>query len=328
MLLKAVRRIALVILLTLTSFAMAGAAQAAPAHAKKGRLSSPPVLDIHVTPEGFTVPGPNPRPSGPVTFRVTAEGPTGYYWSAYKLLNGTTLVQFVEWMQQSNSPDPDVALPALRLLYQNVDYSGGAVIHPGKTIELTQTLTPGVYYFGSSPIGGWQPTGAAAPSISDLAASGPSISALQSSEPSPFGWLEITEEVQRALPLPINGVVSMHRVGDRNFIAATTVMRANGRILVRNRTSQPQEAVFVELRPGATDRDIQEYFDAQREGRPLPPRPFFGNLGGMLALAPGKELLLSVDLPPGRYGVFSWLRDAETGIDSAALGMHRVVTLR
>ncbi|MET8005449.1 hypothetical protein [Nonomuraea glycinis] len=275
------------------------------------RLPLPPVLDVHVTQEGFTVPGPNPRPGGPVTFRVTAEGAAGYWWTAYKLRGDTTLPQFVEWMEQSASPDPAVALPALRSLYDNVDYSGGAKIHPGDTVELTQTLTPGIYYFGSQVAWGEQARSAGA-----------------AADPSPFGWLEVTDEVAPARSPSIDGVVYMGRIRNRNVIVAPASAPADGRLLVRNDTDQPQEVMFLELAPGATDRDIQEYFDAELEGRPLPPRPFYDSVGGMLALSPGKQLVLMTGLPPGRYGIFSWLRVPETGIDSAALGMHKVITLR
>ncbi|WP_378789499.1 hypothetical protein ACFMQL_37180 [Nonomuraea fastidiosa] len=242
---------------------------------------------------------------------MTAEGAPGYWWTIYKLRNGATLQQFVEWMAQSASPDPAIALPAVRALYENVDYSGGAKIHPGDTVELTQNMTPGIYYFGSQAVWGAQ-RAAAAPAAA----------------PSPFGWLEVTGEVAPARMPKIDGVVSMKRLHDRNIMLAPVSAPANGRLLVRNDTDQPQEAVFLELAPGATDRDIQEYFDAELEGRPLPPRPFYDSVGGMLALSPGKELVLKPGLPPGRYGIFSWLREPETGIDSAALGMHRVITLR
>ncbi|MDH2427232.1 hypothetical protein [Sphaerisporangium sp. TRM90804] len=336
-----VRRAAAAALLLLASF-LVSALGAAPASAGRVPLAAPPVLNVHVSPAGFVIPGANPRPRGPVTFRVTAEGAHGYWWTVYKLKNGATLTQFVDWITKSASPDMSVALPALRSLYDNVEYSGGAKVYPGNTVELTQTLTQGDYFFGSAAIPGPQVPGAA-PSVKSLVEGRLDVDALKAAvpageapeartaaepAPSPFGWLQVTQENSPALPLPIDGVVYMGNLLGKDFMIASGSIPADGRLLVRNDSSQPQEAMFLELLPGATDRDIQAYFDAQLAGRPLPPRPFFDSIGGMLALSPGKQMMFSVHLPPGRYGVFSWLRIPETGIDACALGMHEIMTLR
>lgn len=302
------------------------------------RLPQAPVLDVTVTPEGFVIPGPNPRPGGPVTFRVTADGAHGYWWSAYRLRGDTTIDQFAEWMALSGSDDPEISLPALRNLYDNVEYSGGAKVYPSSPIELTQDLKPGIYYFGSQAIPGPQVDVAPQATTDDApgapaSTDGPTaqrqaVDALVDDPPSVFGYLEVTDERAPARPPRIDSAIYMGNAGDRDFLVSPGSMPADGNILVRNDSSQPQEAVFVELRPGATDRDIREYYEAQAEGRPLPERPFLDSIGGMLALAPDNQLILGIDLPPGRYAIMSFLRDPDTGLDGAATGMHRVVRLR
>jgi hypothetical protein len=292
----------------------------------------PPVLPVHVRPEGFTIPGPNPRPGGPVTFRVTAEGAHGYWWNAYKLLNGATIEQFVEWLEKRSNPDPAVSLPAMQALYTNVEWAGGAKVYPNRPLELTQTLTPGTYYFGSlaipGPQGGPEPADPMDRAAAMLARTGGEATAVEGEEPSVFGYLDVTDEYRPARQPQVDGTILMFEAQGRDVMIVPRDLPARGRLLVLNRTLQPQETVFMDLAPGATDRAIAAYFKAEREGAPLPPRPFYDSIGGMLSISPNKQIIMGYELPSGRYGIFSWLRDAYTGVDSAANGMHAVVTLR
>lgn len=330
------RAAALAVLLAVAGIGLAAPAQSAPA--KPSRLDPAPVLNVHVTPEGFVVPGPNPRPGGPVTFRVTAEGAHGYWWNVYKLLDGATIDQFVTWNAERGSDDPEVARAAMKNLYRYVEWSGGAKVYPGKPLELTQTLTPGTYYFGSLAIpgpqgapepaaaaGGGVPAEVAAPTPAGLPAA---KAAVEAQEPSVFGWLDITEEYRPARLPRVDGLVYMTEAGGRDVMIAPRRLPAQGRVWVINHSRQPQETVFMDLRDGATHRDVRAYFDAQLDGRPLPPRPFGDSIGGMLALSPDKQIIMGYEMPADTYGLFSWLRDSDTLLDAAATGMTSVIDLR
>ena len=64
---------------------------------------------------------------------------------------------------------------------------------------------------------------------------------------------------------------------------------------VRNTGQRPHDLTFYRLEEGKTLRDFGVWY-ATREG-PAPVTP----VGGMVTLAPGREGLVSLNLPPGHY---------------------------
>ncbi|MCP2341097.1 hypothetical protein [Actinomadura rupiterrae] len=288
---------------SLTGAAVVGAAAlawtaAAPAGARPARaepLPAAPVLPITVTSAGFEFPGPNPRPAGPVTLRVTTPDAWGHFLGTGSIREGVPLQQAMTEFAQSQSPDKAVAIPALRALYRDVEFFGGAGVFPATSpVSVTVNLRPGTYY---------------------------------GIEGANMRRLDVGQTWLRARPPRVDGLIRMVQRGPDTRFALPSRLKARGSYLVVNQTSQPQEAVFVGLDPATTDADIQRYYDDLAAGK-NPQNPLLHQVGGLMAISPGYRAVLNFDYPPGRYAVLSFYRDPDTAVKRAAEGMHRVVELR
>src|SRR4051812_42864298 len=74
----------------------------------------PPKLSITMTPDGFTIPGPNPRPGGYITFEVSTAVSGGQWLALMRPQPGVGFQQVMTEFIDAASPDPAVAMPALR----------------------------------------------------------------------------------------------------------------------------------------------------------------------------------------------------------------------
>lgn len=258
-------------------------------------LPAAPVLPITVTSAGFDFPGPNPRPAGPVTLRVTTPDSWGHFLGTGSIREGVPLDQAMTEFAQSQSPDKDVAIPALHALYRDVEFFGGAGVFPATSpVSVTIGLRPGTYY---------------------------------GIEGANMRRLDVGPTWLRARPPRVDGLIRMVQHGSDTRFALPPVLKAHGSYQVVNETSQPQEAVFVGIDPATTDADIQRYYDDLAAGK-NPQNPLLHQVGGLMAISPGHRAVLGFDYPPGRYAVLSFYRDPDTAVKRAAEGMHRVVELR
>jgi hypothetical protein len=328
---NALRIAILIAAATLTAAAAAGTS-AAGAHAAVTARPSPhhlglaPVLPITLTPAGFTIPGDNPRPAGLVTFSVSAPGPASYYWTSFKLENGVTLQQVAQWLSQAESPDQTVALAAVRDLYSNVDFTGGLAVNGNSTLGLTVKLTPGTYYFTAAPA---EPTSGASISRNSARSKFAAMArALATPAPSPLQILQVTDTVSPALPPPYSGTLVLREVHGQARYFRTGHFRGQGAFLLRNDTTQPQEANFEQVVPGTTDKQIQNYFNAVLAGTTPPPSPFLAVVGGELLLSPGHTVIVQTTFTPGWYSALSFPTDENTGVKQAYNGTHIVLTMQ
>lgn len=268
-----------------------GTATAAPA-------GPPPKVPITLRSDGFSIAGPNPRPGGYVTFDVNTDVPDGRWMSLMRPQPGVSLDQVLKDFNDAASPDPAVAMPALRAEYRDTDFLGGTSVFPGSPVSLTQRLSEGRYYFvDTSPSGD-----------------------------TTIQTLDVTMETVPATPPRPHGFVQF--VGrDTPRILAPARLPANGTIRFGNTYTMPEEMIFVPTTPDATHASIQAYFEAQLAGKPLPPNPFAGPSGGALAISPGRTAIVRLHLPPGHYSVLSFLLDPDTGVKQAYLGLHKELVL-
>jgi hypothetical protein len=309
----------------------------------QGRLPSAPVVPLDLTPAGFVLPGPNPRPAGPVTFRVSTQDERGHFWSTFKLLNGATLNQAVEWFAKAESPDKSIAFPALRALYTNVEFTGGAAVNPSGPVGLTMTLTPGTYYVTDYLVPDF--ITAADTSPSDVAALSQVGSVVRShahrsrfaaasaaaAEPvrSPFGVLEVVAPFQPALPPAFQAVLLIEDLTGAAVFRPIGRFRASGAFLFHNGTQQPQEVVFEQVAPGTTDRDVQNWYDFIFFGGEPAPNPFtVVKPRGTLLLSPGHTVIVEINIEPGLYCGLSFVTNWNTAVKQAYEGVHVVIPLR
>jgi len=321
------------ILLAAATITVAGAVTTAtvPAHAVTTERAGPrigvaPVLPVTLTSAGFTIPGANPRPAGLVTFSVSAPGTQGYYWTSFKLENGVTLQQVAQWLAEAESSDQSVALPAVRDLYGNVDFTGGLAVNGGSTMGLTMGLTPGTYYFTEAPA---EPTAAGSTAgVTVDGAIAAAARALASTAPSPLQTLVVQNPVSLALPPAFTGALVLRETGGNARYYPVGQFRGNGAFLLSNDTSQPQEANFEQVAAGTTDEQVQDYFNAALAGTTLPPDPFIAQVGGELLISPGNTVIVHTTFGPGWYCALSFPTDENTGIKQAYEGTHIVLRMR
>ncbi|GII80970.1 hypothetical protein Sru01_59520 [Sphaerisporangium rufum] len=271
----------------------AGAGGGAPAAAS--RPGPPPVLDLPVSAQGFAVPGPNPRPSGPVTFRVSTTEAECMLLALFRVKPGATFEEMKKAFDDVESKDPAIYLQGLRDQYRTTTFAGGAQVYPGRPVTLTVSLEPGTYYM--------------------VAASSTGGVGVQT--------LEVSAERGTAVLPRYDAVIRFVQAGDRARLVLPRRLPAGGTFLIRNDSALPQEAIFAPTVPGTTYRTVQNYFDALRAGATLPPNPLHQNAAGLLAIDPGRFAVFHADFTPWRYSLLSFLAEPEHGEQQAYLGLHR-----
>jgi hypothetical protein len=312
----------LVIAMVAAATATASASTARP-HAAWHR-SSGSVLPVNLTADGFTVPGPNPRPAGPVTFQVTTPDATGHYFYTARLRGSTTIQEVEHWSAEVNSPVLSVELAAAQNLYKWVDYTGGVAVYPATPASMTIGLTPGTYYLFDTPAFS---DSASLPSGADaMRAMAASMAA-----PSDLNSLQVTAGQGGGTgigPQHIDGVIHLvMRNGKPGYDIFPSTLPSDGTFLIRNDITQPAQAVFRQVAPGTTDAEIQAYFNALLAGGPTPPDPLTTSPGGITTISPGDSAIVHLDFPAATYAVLSFLEDPTNGIHLAYEGMHKIVVM-
>lgn len=116
---------------------------------------------------------------------------------------------------------------------------------------------------------------------------------------------------------------------DGHAFRASDRLPAKGVVEVRNKNAVHHFAALAPVRPGTTDADIQERYDAFLSGEEPSDDPFLdGPSASMNVLSEGKRAQLTYDLPPGTYVILCFIPDEVNGLPHALLGMHKVVELR
>lgn len=303
--------LALMLAATIGMTSVGGAHAAVAGHNRaRAHRPHPPVLTVTLndsTP--FTIPGPDPLPAGPVAFHVVSADGTDHWFSGITLAPGVTSQQAVQEIEDSYSPDPAVALPALRAVYQDVIFVGGLSVIPSDTRSwFREELTPGTYYMSDSPA---DSENSADQRTVALNVAAPSAS----SDPG---------------PLPrFDAVLSVRESGANASFVAPSRMPADGTFLaVNGANSQPYEFLLRQLKPGTTDADLRTYFDAVRAGQTPASDPFLTSYQeGLLPISPGHEAVFHASFTPGVYALLSYVRDPATGVQRAYEGTFKIVTL-
>ena len=92
-------------------------------------------------------------------------------------------------------------------------------------------------------------------------------------------------------------------------------------IRVKNDAEQPHEVVIVRLQPGKTIGDALKWMEKPEgppQGKPV---------GGTTPMAKGEENIISIDLPPGEYGLVCFVSDAKDGKPHLMHGMMTQFTI-
>jgi hypothetical protein len=326
---------------------LAGVANAQTTTDSSLRLAPTPVLSINLSPQGFVVPGPNPRPAGLVTYHVTTQDPSGHYWATFSLKNGVTFEQVAQWFVEGELPDLSVSIPALHNLYTNVDFTGGVAVYPTSPVDLTVNIKPNTtVYITDTLLPSWGGGGAAASTAGPASAAtklpsavraigaaaskvaSAKVSAADETTPSQFGIIFSTGTTNITRPPAFSAVLEAVEVNGQARLVPVGNFKGHGAFLFRNDATMPQEANFEKVDPGTTDADVQAFYDSILSGRGGVPYPFRGEPGGELLLSKGNMVIVGTNFAPGTYCALSFPTDWNTGIKQAFEGVHKVLTLR
>jgi hypothetical protein len=87
-------------------------------------------------------------------------------------------------------------------------------------------------------------------------------------------------------------------------------------VRIENAASQSHELFIARLAPGKSAADVAAWIEGGQKGPP-PAMP----MGGVTGIAPRGHVTLTLDLQPGRYGLFCFVPDAGDGKAHTAHGM-------
>lgn len=98
-----------------------------------------------------------------------------------------------------------------------------------------------------------------------------------------------------------------------------------GTVTLRNAaTDSPHFLNLIQVKPGATKKDIDDYFQS---GSQDPPDFYVADAGSTEVLSSGQSMTWDYKLPAGTYATLCWFPDPKTGMPHAMMGMTRVIEL-
>jgi len=96
-------------------------------------------------------------------------------------------------------------------------------------------------------------------------------------------------------------------LNEYGFRLAHPLTRGHHRIAITNRGTQTHELILSRLGPGRTSADFVHWIEAQDGAPPIEP------WGGTTDIAPGRTIVIDVELEPGRYSFLCRVRDTGDG---------------
>ncbi|MFH8617338.1 hypothetical protein ACH4E8_19995 [Streptomyces sp. NPDC017979] len=263
-------------------------------------------LDIVTGEDGFTAPV--RAFAGPVPFRLRTTSPRTGTVGIARLRTGATEAQFRTRLRRVFATEGQDNITAAHALMATAELYGGGITHPGTDTRFTAQLPPGRYLVfeyldfegprGRDPQPGQEhlrpltvhPTKAIAPRTSCATLTA----------------VEIPGQGPRFL---MDGHVT-----------------AGGPLRYVNRMrNQVDEAMLCPIPDDSvTEKDIQAFFD----GTGGPPPFDLSRWLGTPPLSPGREVLLTMPLLPGRYAAITWVSSIHDARPLSMHGQHRIVTVR
>jgi hypothetical protein len=248
---------------------------------------------------------------GRISFKVdtTNSAPgSGSQITLFRLVGNTTLDTFKADLADEFSSDPSVAARGTRELNRDIRAFGLADVSPGYPETVTEALKAGQYYLMDLGTAGNGPPDPAFTTFTVHHSGQGSSQGQGDSHRGPVIKLTSADRIVGPSTLPARGTVTVMNVADTiHFMEIAPVLK------------------------GATDAQIQAWFDSFANGTPPPPGPppfADGPSGGMDVLSPGHQVELTYNLPPGTYMLACFVADDVTGMPHAFMGMHKVVTLK
>ena len=270
------------------------AALIAAASASAGGRASLPLVRVSLGHRGPVIHGPLHWQTGAVRIRVSTAIPDQEL-TLLRFRHGYSYKRFLADGARAGGHGR-AATAAMRRLFANTDFLGGADVFPGTPASFTVSVTAGTYYLGE-----------------------------MSGRPT-FHKITVTGS-KSATPPATHAVLA---ASDHGFHVNQKTLPAKGTITIRNTGRQIHRLNFIPVRTGTSRAQIGAYL-RKTGGRPDGPQPPFARPGAQLGtsmLSPGRSFQLSYRLPAGTYAVLCFQPDSRTGKPQTLDGLYTVVTLR
>jgi hypothetical protein len=241
---------------------------------------------------------------GHVAFKVsTTNQAGGSQITLFRLVGRTTLNQVRGAIaDELNFTNPKVAAVGTRELNRYISAYGLADVLPGFPATVTTDLREGKYYlfdlgsFFNGPGGTPNPT-----------------------------FTSFTVRHDETWAGSTGGVATVWLTSADRFVGPST-LPADGSVMVRNVGDTIHFMSISPVKPGTTDKQIQEYYDSGVQAPP--PFALNGPTVGLDVISPGNHATINYDLPKGTYVLQCFVADDVTGMPHAIMGMHKVVILK
>jgi hypothetical protein len=273
-------------IMRLSVAAIVGSAAVALYHTSRGGTP----YEVTVVARDFAFDAPDSIPAGVTTFRLENQGPGLHQLDVVRLAPGHTPQDFADVMA-SKEPWPSW-----------MTFLGGAnAPEAGGTALATLDLGPGKYLLTCLVVAPDKNTGLP-------------VSSVQHGMMRP---LTVTGSRRPSSLPPADVTLTLINYG---YTMSHLLVAGKQTIRVRNAAQQPHEALLGQLAPGKTAADLVEWVK-HREGPPP-----VTLLGGASPLSPDAEVEITVNLAPGKYGLWCFV-PAEDGGLGVAHGMLREITV-
>ena len=241
--------------------------------------------------------------AGRVTFSVRSTNAAGDSdITLFRPKAGHTLNEVFGDLAEEFSETPRTAAKGTRDLVHDVKTYGLADVSPARGALVTRSLRPGTYYLmdlGNPPTSG-----------------PPAVTRLSVKRHGGYR--------AKALHRHARATIKMTSA-DRFQVRGS--MPAAGTVRVVNASDTLHFVSFQRVKPGTTDRQVQQYFASGGSSGP-PPWALNSPTMGSDVLTPGKALKLTYRLHRGTYVLMCFVADDQDGMPHAFMGMHKVVRFR
>ena len=239
--------------------------------------------------------------AGRVTFSVrSTNAGNGSQITLFRPKAGHTLNEVLGDLGEEFSQDPQTAAKGTRDLVADTLVYGLADISPARKALITRTVRPGTYYLmdlGNPP---------------------------QSGPPATTTLTVKAHSGYRAASLHRHARATIKMTSADRFKVRGR-LPAHGTIRVRNTSDTLHFVAMQRVKPGTTDKQIQQYFDSGAQT--APPWGLQSPQMGTDVLSPGQSVKFSFRLHRGTYVLMCFIADDKTGMPHAFMGMHKVVRL-
>jgi len=250
--------------------------------------SDTPPRELVVTTADFAFDAPDTIESGWVRVRLFNRGTEPHHVQLVRLGGGHTLQELLDQMKEGN------VAPAWATFF-----GGPNVPKPGTTSDIAVELPPGNY------------------AMLCFIRSGDHVQHLAK------GMTRLLTVIPTWKPHGRQPVEDGRLIlNDFSFSLTQGLRPGRQTIRVENAGPQPHEVVVIRLLPGKTTAEALAW--ARKRVGPSP----FEFAGGTLALSPGGENFLTLDLVPGNYVLVCFVPDVDDGKPHLAHGMIRELSVK